>query len=371
VSAAEEILEERLENPDGYYLTEFARTAVVIDICGGESPDLSQLDFSSAGDNEVIWYALAQKLGGYDCSAAENELALRQSDDGGFGILGDSDADVTAMALNILPSDGDEASAAVNYLSEYYSENGSEMSTETAAQMIIGLCTQGINPSQSAQFTAEDGVRLTDILLSRRTEDGFSHVDGGDTNEMATMQALTALAVLGYYSAAQRSVFDGNFVPIDLYGEENLGGEGFDDYDTGLLESVQNVQASDHSLLETLKSRANLYGADYETLSEIEEKLAKSELLCSEIESINSEIRENLYPADEVRLNALSELHEINVRIEQFSEQDRALILSADELESREAELQIGKKYLIIACCGGVLLAVAVIIYIIRKKKHD
>jgi hypothetical protein len=369
--AAGDVLAEKLKNPDEYYITEFARTAVVIQLCGGESPDLSELDLTSAGDNEVIWAALAQKLGGYDCTQAQSELASRQSEDGGFGIAGASDADITAMALNVLPKDGEQASAALQYLKNYYMQNGADISTETAAQMIIGLCSQGINPSQSADFTDGDGVRLIDILFSRRADDGFSHLSDGEANDMSTMQALTALAALGFYSETGSSVFEANLDSANFYGGKKLCGEAFDEYDIGVLESVEDAEASDYNTLTSLRERAEALDADEETLSEIDGKLAESELICEEIEELNAEIREDFYPADGVGLKKLSRLHSLNERISHYSDNDRELILSADELEEREDALRDWRKNLITASCGGLLLAAAAAIYIMRKNKHE
>ena len=99
--AAAKKLDKRLETPSDFYLTEIARTTVALGLCGYPQPDLSVLDLSSAGDNEVIWVIIAQRMGGYDISAAQSELISRQTENGGFG-LGSEDADITAMALMAL-----------------------------------------------------------------------------------------------------------------------------------------------------------------------------------------------------------------------------------------------------------------------------
>lgn len=369
---AAEILGSRLDDPSGYYLTELARTAVALGLCGEDNaPDLSGLELGEAGDNEVIWVAIAQKLNGYDYSSAELELFERQSEDGGFG-LAETDADITAMALHALPKGCEQAEAAIGYLKKYYAENSGEMSCETAAQIIMGLCAQGVNPSQSADFTDENGVRPIDVLMSKRVGGGFTHLDEDEPNAMATMQAAAALSALGYYSETGRSVFEPGFEPADVYSCENPIGETFDEYDLGLLNGIKEPSASDFERLKALRERADIYGTDNETYGILDGKLAESESICKQIEELNGEIRDGFYPADSVGLSRLGRLRGLNEKISGFSEEDRTLILSADELAERETLLSKRKAVLIIAVCGGsaaAVTAVAVIIYIKRKNK--
>lgn len=367
---AAEILGSRLDDPSGYYLTELARTAVVLGLCGeGNAPDLSGLRLDEVGDNEVIWIVIAQKLNGYDYSAAERELFERQSEDGGFGLT-ETDADITAMALHALPKDSVQAEAALEYLKRYYAENSGDMSCETAAQIIMGLCAQGIDPSQSADFTDENGVRPIDVLMSKQADGGFTHLDEDEPNAMATMQAAAALSALGYYSETGKSVFEPGFMPADVYSCQNPSGETFDEYDMGLLNGIEYPSASDIERLKALSARADLYGTDDDIRGILDEKLAESERICAQIEELNGEIRDGFYPAESVGLSSLGKLHEINERIAGFSEADRELILSADELAEREDSLGRQKIVLIIAVCGcSAAAAVTAIVYIKRKNR--
>lgn len=368
--AAAEKLEERLKDPYGNYLTELARTAVALGFCGEKAPDLSGLDISQAGDNEVIWLAVAQRVNGYEYARFTEELSLRQAEDGGFG-LADSDPDITAMALLVLPKDSNEARAALGFLKKYYAENGAEASCETSAQLIMGLCSQGIDPSGSADFTDENGIRPIDVLLSKRTDGGFTHLNEDEPNDMASMQAAAALAALGYYGARGRSAFEYGFEPADVFSLENPAGEAFDDYDTKTLADIKDPRGCDRDELRALKERAETYGAEKEVCGEIAEKLAESERICGEIERLNSRIRSGFYPPESAGLGDLGELKEINREISGYSEEDKALILSADGLIERQRELELRIIFITAFFCAAVAAAVMVIIYIKRKRKHE
>jgi hypothetical protein len=276
------------------------------------------------------------------------------------------------MALQALPQESAEAAKALGFLADYYAENSADISCETAAQLIIGLCAQGINPSQSADFTDENGVRPIDILLSFQSGGGFSHIRGEEPNAMSTMQAAAALAVLGYFSETGDWAWalGGNFEPADVMSCENPIGEGFDDYDRALLESLEKPSAADYETLENLQNRAEAYGADDDTRAKIITRLEESEQVCGEIEDLNALIRESFYPAEKVGLGDLGKLNKLNAKISLYSDADRALILSADDLAAREDVLKRLRNAAAIGCAVGVIILAAIYINIKRKKKN-
>jgi prenyltransferase beta subunit len=358
--------------PDGGYLTEPARIAVAAVLCDEDQrenfAELVDLDISQAGANELAWLAAAQNFCSLDNAKTVKKLCKMQQSDGGFG-LSNSDADITAMALMALPKDGENAEKALDYLKKYFAETD-EISCETAAQMIIGLCAQGVNCSESSDFTKENGVRLTEILLSYQTDDGgFSHVYGDESNTIATMEALAALAVQGYFSVAGEYYLNENFALTDVLSTENPFAEGFFKYDSDQIESIDEPLASDFSMISELKNRADEYGIDDETLDILKEKYAISKRKCDEIEKLNAKIRENFYPASDVNFTKLSKISALNKEISSYKSADKELILSANELSEREKALKkeaaAGAILIIILACSGV-------IYIIKRtKSHE
>lgn len=358
--------------PEGGYLTEPARIAVAAVLCDEDQrenfAELADLDISQAGANELAWLAAAQNFCGPDNTETVEKLCEMQQSDGGFG-LSNSDADITAMALMALPKDGENTEKALDYLKKYFAETD-EISCETAAQMIMGLCAQGVNCSESSDFTKENGARLTEILLSYQTDDGgFSHVYGDESNTITTMEALAALAVQGYFSVTGEYFLNDNFDLTDVISTENPFAEGFFEYDFKQVESIDEPLASDFSTISELKNRADEYGADDETLDILGEKYALSKQKCDEIERLNTKIREKFYPASDVNLTKLSKLTELNNEISAYESADRQLILSADDLAEREKTLKIeaaASAILIIIVAGGG------VIYIIKRtKKHE
>ncbi len=187
------------ERPEGYDLTE----------------PLTQLDRVSAqGVTGAAYALLALDCGNYraqESDALRGQLVAylldNQLDDGGFALTNDkadaADADVTAIVLSALAPYEQAAQAvqhALDCLAGMQMESGGfasygQESCESTAQVILALCRLGID-TQDARFVKEGGT-LTDALLRYQLEDGsFSHTPGGQSDPIATTQALMALTAL-------------------------------------------------------------------------------------------------------------------------------------------------------------------------------
>ncbi len=158
---------------------------------------------------------------------------------GGFGAK--SDIDITAMAIQALApyyNDGtvytyintgskEERSVtvrrcvdeALDVLSSRMDKNGGFSSwgsknLEGISQVIVALCSLGIDPAADARFVTSGGKTLLDGLLQfRLPEGGFCHVIGGDWNSMANDQATYALVAYWRLENEMRALYDmrGNF----------------------------------------------------------------------------------------------------------------------------------------------------------------
>ena len=134
-------------------------------------------------------------------------LTLRRAD-GGFSVTGEvSDVDVTAMALQALApyAHRSDVSAVIDdclaLLSEKQTENGGFVAygvenPESASQVIVTLCTLGIDPLTDARFIKNGSTALDAILRFRLENGGFSHVMGENENANATMQVFLATTAL-------------------------------------------------------------------------------------------------------------------------------------------------------------------------------
>ena len=149
-----------------------------------------------------------------------SELLSLKNPDGGWSVSsGNSDVDVTAMALTALaPHKGEQrVSSAVNdglsFLSSKqlssggFSSYGTE-STESSAQVIVALTALSINPKTDSRFL-KNGNSVFSALSKFRLSDGsFCHAMGGSSNGTATVQAFYSLVALWRYEHGLPSLFD-------------------------------------------------------------------------------------------------------------------------------------------------------------------
>lgn len=185
------------------------------------------------GINGAIWALIALDCGQYDMPYnadaqihATREMYVEkiinsQLDDGGWSLLGsgESDVDVTAMALQALSNytDNSEVSNCVNkaisFLSASQNKNGGYSSwgtenSESCAQVIVALCELGISPLD--ERFEKNGKNLADNLMSYYTiGDGFKHTyDGDGSNQMATEQCFYSLVSLKRFMNGDNSLYD-------------------------------------------------------------------------------------------------------------------------------------------------------------------
>lgn len=191
--------------------TDLERTSIVLSMLGKCPRELIDRavffngDFDRQGLNAWIWALIAANC--YGAEAPENapntresiaaHLLEKQLPDGGFTLMGTkADADMTAAAVYALAGmDGAEYSFAVNAavecLSEMQLESGGFMTMgvencESASQTVIAFCAAGVNDERLSRA-------LDAIMTYRRADGGFAHLPDGETNRIATVQALEAL----------------------------------------------------------------------------------------------------------------------------------------------------------------------------------
>ncbi|MBR6800184.1 MAG: hypothetical protein IKM61_00330 [Eubacteriaceae bacterium] len=222
---------------DGYLdrikATEYHRIILTIYALGGdptsfgEKPDGSSIDLLADGtyffhgDSLGLqglngWIFSLISLDAKNTAVPENAKFTRedmldailsaQEADGGFGLSsGSSNADITAMAVQALApykdrSDVSEAiEKALGFMSDIMTDEGrfiayGEESSETISQLIIALCSVGIDPMEDERFV-KGGKNLLQHAESYLCKDGgFSHSYGHDDSDfMATQQMLLAL----------------------------------------------------------------------------------------------------------------------------------------------------------------------------------
>lgn len=95
----------------------------------------------------------------------------------------------------------------MEYLSGKQDSSGTFGSAEADSQVVIALCSLGIDPKADSRFVKSSDL-LTALLSYQNSDGGFSHEKGGDSDELATGQALCALAAQKRFELTMRRIYD-------------------------------------------------------------------------------------------------------------------------------------------------------------------
>ena len=226
--------------------TEYSRLVLALTAIGRDPRDvggynllLPLADFSRVslqGVNGTIFALLALDSGKYEIPENPDaqtqatregyveEILSRQNEDGGWSLAGGpSDVDLTAMALQALAKDQDDAAVqeaverALDWLAWEQEPDGTFLSwdvvsSESVCQVLVALTELGIS-QEDARF-CKNGATLEDVLLRFAQEDGsFAHTLDGEGDLTATTQALYALAAAQRQRDGKTTLYDMTDVP--------------------------------------------------------------------------------------------------------------------------------------------------------------
>lgn len=200
-----------------------------VDLIAGGVYDYAGDSLGMQGLNGWIFALIALDCGGYAVPEGSRytredilaEILSAQEPDGGFGLVaGASDTDITAMAVQALvPYAEAEAASAVDaalvWLAGQMTDDGlfaywGQPSAESSAQVVIALCSLGIDPAEDARF-AKNGTNVLDALLDtyRRADGSYSHTPEEETGDfMATEQVMLALTALWKLRSGAGRLYD-------------------------------------------------------------------------------------------------------------------------------------------------------------------
>lgn len=206
--------------------TDMQRIAIAYTAMGSKSDYIKTALNSSIGKLGIMSYAYGLIM--LDCGAYYgnmtrdeiiNKILSMQFSDGGWGLMQNSDVDVTAMTIQALAryykhSDVKTAiDKALDYLSKRQQTDGDFKSygtpnAESTAQVLLALSTMKINCNTDSRFI-KNGNTVYDGLLKYHNSDGsFSHTYGGDSNQLATVQALYATISLWRFEKGKTAFFE-------------------------------------------------------------------------------------------------------------------------------------------------------------------
>lgn len=221
--------------------TEYSRVILALTAIGKTPADVAGFnlllplgDFDETvrqGVNGAIFALLALDSGGYEIPEVPEaetqatrelyvgELLQREIPDGGWALTGSTpDADVTAMALQALAKyrgrqDVEDAvQRGLAALSALQEPNGAYLSwdeenSESVCQVIVALTELGI--SLDDERFVKNGQTLPQVLERFACEDGsYRHSLNGGGDEMATEQALYALAAIHRAETGETTLYD-------------------------------------------------------------------------------------------------------------------------------------------------------------------
>lgn len=279
------------ENKDDLKATDWQRYTLTALSCGGDPEDINGINAPKKGVyggenpgrqglNGWIWALIA--LNSYGFETPENgsidrdriidEIISSQLPDGGFALGGDAgDCDLTAMAVQALSVHTkeredvkDSVEKAIDFLSRQLSEKGFE-NCETVAQTLCALCCADIDYSSDERFTA-DGNLLERLLEYRNADGGFSHIKGEDSDPLASSQALLALAAVYRYENGMCGLYDfsGDFTPRTYTFDKAPAGE-----------NQREINAINAEIMQGLYPFEKLDGEQKKRLEELYERTLK------------------------------------------------------------------------------------------------
>lgn len=360
------------------------------------------------GVNAYIWALITLDSLGYEvpenaCDSRGDMISAvlsGQLGDGGFSLDGrTSDIDVTAMALQALsPYSGDKAVSeaienAVGYISGKQTAYGDfiswgKRSLESTAQVIIALCSLGIDPETDVRFI-KNGNNVFDGIMNYRSSDGGfvcscdDISDKGESSDFAASeQALRALCALYRYRNGLRSIYD--FRPETA---EQTDGMLYGIFDGEVFSAAavfgEKELSEYHALPESPDGSCytevtRLYMKFLESgnsdkypdiLAGLSEKKQTVDRICDEVKALNSEISEKIYPVEALSAEDRELVLSLTARAEALSEYDRNRITGLDDLyRAKDAVTSANGEavYIIAALC--VLFPAVFVIIMIKKR---
>ena len=205
--------------------TEYSRVIVALAAIGKDARDVAGYDLTMPlgdydntirqGTGGSVWALIALDSRNYPmpiCPDAAtsatrqmyiDRLLATQNTDGGWGIGAESasDIDMTAMVLQALAKYQEQKAAAdateraLAFLGGKQDENGGYASSESTAQVIVALCSLGIDLGD-IRFIKNGHTLLDDLESYRVSGGGYRHTRDDEVNQMASEQALYALAAV-------------------------------------------------------------------------------------------------------------------------------------------------------------------------------
>lgn len=216
--------------------SDYSRAVLTLSAIGKDPFDVAGYDLMKTfGDYDFVTHQgipgsifalIALDSLGYEVEGADREkfiehILSEEYEGGGWALMGeDPDVDITAQVIQAFaPYYGshEEATAAVDravaVLSEVQKPDGGFYAWEaenvqTASQVMIALCSIGIDIRNDERFIKEDGWIGSYIMKYYLGDGAFCHTLGLPENSMATDQCMQAFAALELFEKGEGRFYD-------------------------------------------------------------------------------------------------------------------------------------------------------------------
>lgn len=335
-------------------------------------------------------------------------LSYQLSDDG-FNLRvaqgSTADPDITAMAIQSMGpyyrtstlNVKDPVDRALERLSQLQLDTADFRSwgtrnSESTSQVIISLCSVGIDPQNDPRFV-KNGLNLLDALFYYQQEDGgFAHSyeldEGnpsavpGESDSMATDQALLALVSVWRQAQGMSPLYDfrpGGVSSKILTPEESevsfAGSYEFTEADQQQADALPKKLSTENdaevtALLDKLKMSRDFEG--YDTyMTKLTQAKSDIDALYAEIESINADIESQIVPMTDPGLGEKSTVDRLVKRYKALSDHDKELIQNWDAVLAVKVQTDAAQRDLFLIIGGVVVVMVAVTVVVRRRRESQ
>lgn len=439
LAALQTYVEQKYREPDKLdrvKATEWHRISLAVLACGGDPTHFGKdengndinliadgvydrgktMDIGAQGLNGWLWGLITLDSMTYNIppksSYTRMEMVKKilsfQLPDNGFNLRfaqgSTADPDITAMAIQSMGpyyrtstlNVKDPVDRALERLSQLQLDTADFRSwgtrnSESTSQVIISLCSVGIDPQNDPRFV-KNGLNLLDALFYYQQEDGgFAHSyeldEGnpsavpGESDSMATDQALLALVSVWRQAQGMSPLYDfrpGGVSSKILTPEESevsfAGSYEFTQELQSRVDALPDALSTEDAeevafLLERLKMSREFDGYDryMEKLTAAQEKI---DALYTEIESLNADIAAEILPMTDAGLKEKPIVDGIVKRYRALSEHDRELVESWDAVLAVKAQTDAAQRTLLL-CIGGAAVVMIGGSILVRRRRES
>lgn len=439
LAALQAYVEQKYREPDKLdrvKATEWHRISLAVLACGGDPTHFGKdadgndinliadgvydrgktVDIGAQGLNGWLWGLITLDSMKYNIPAGSSytrtemikKILSFQLPDDGFNLRfaqgSTADPDITAMAIQSMGpyyrtstlNVKDPVDRALERLSQLQLDTADFRSwgtrnSESTSQVIISLCSVGIDPQNDPRFV-KNGLNLLDALFYYQQEDGgFAHSyeldEGnpsavpGESDSMATDQALLALVSVWRQAQGMSPLYDfrpGGVSSKILTPEESevsfAGSYEFTQELQSRVDALPDALSTEDAeevafLLERLKMSREFDGYDryMEKLTAAQEKI---DALYAEIESLNADIAAEILPMTDAGLKEKPIVDGIVKRYRTLSEHDRELVESWDAVLAVKAQTDAAQRTLLL-CIGGAAVVMIGGSILVRRRRES